>query len=78
MSEDLPQGKSLVLLRTLGTRLLERAGGHCVQGSEVTEGSKGGPKGRRMLGIEASQPGVLGGSQVTWGFQSYTRSCISF
>lgn len=72
MSEDLPQGKSLVLLRTRGTRLLERAGGHCVQGSEVTEGSEGAPKGRRMLGIEASQPEVLGGSQVTRGFQSYT------
>lgn len=78
MSEDLPEGKSLVLLRTRGTCLLERAGGHCVQGSEGTEGSKGGPKGRRMLGIETSQSGVLGGGQVTRGFQSYTRSCTSF
>ena len=54
MSEDLPEGKSLILLRTQGTRLLERAGGHCVQGSEGTEGSKGGPKGRGMWGIETS------------------------
>lgn len=78
MSEDLPEGKSLILLRTRGTCLLERAGGHCVQGSEGTEGSKGGPKGRRMLGIETRQSGALGGGQVTRGFQSYTRSCTWF
>lgn len=77
MSEDLPEGKSLILLRTRGHVYWSELEALC-PGVRGHRGVKGWAEGKKNVGNRNQSIWALGEGQVTWGFQSYTELCTWF